>query len=223
MAIENVDISSLNAPTNSDKSKEEVRLDRPKKVTKGEVTLKKKGAFTKIKNSIIVGDSRNIGSYLVNDVILPAVKETLFDIITNGTDMLLFDSRSLRRGKKRRRDRDYTKCASYTSSSLEKEKRERELERGYSRSSCFEIYDIKFESKDDAEDVVLSLRYEIEEYGKVSVAALYDFIGKSSEVPYTANNYGWDTSNFDPEEKMVKEYRREFYLILPQPIRLKKE
>ena len=218
MAIENVDISSLNAPSNSDKSKEEVRLDRPKKVTKGEVTLKKKGAFTKIKNSIIVGDSRNIGSYLVNDVILPAVKETLFDIIRNGAEMLLFDSYSRRRNKRGRIDKDYTKYASYTSSSLDKDKKERE--RGYSRSSDFDIDDLRFERKDDAEDVILSLRYEIEEYGKVSVAALYDFIGKSSEVPYTANNYGWDASNFDP---MVKEYRRDFYLILPQPIRLKKD
>ena len=109
MAIENVDISSLNAPSNSDKSKEEVRLDRPKKVTKGEVTLKKKGTFTKIKNSIIVGDSRNIGSYLVNDVILPAVKETLFDIIRNGAEMLLFDSYSRRGDKKRRREKKYNK------------------------------------------------------------------------------------------------------------------
>ena len=61
-----------------------------KKVTSGVVKTKKKSEVSNLKNIFISEDIRNVGEYILTDVIIPAVKNALSDTVSNGINMLLY-------------------------------------------------------------------------------------------------------------------------------------
>ena len=71
------------APNNSDKAtrnreKDESR-QKLKPIVKGKVIRKKKGAFDKFKEAFL-GESENLGDYILYDVLVPAFRDTMSDM-----------------------------------------------------------------------------------------------------------------------------------------------
>lgn len=167
---------------NSHKSKELTPVPEKKveKIVKGTVKSKKKNGIDKLKDNFISEDAANIKTYVVMDVLIPAVKKAICDIVKNGVDMILYGES----GRSNRRPSEYV---SYD---------RRYLDRGDSRfynadraRIGYSYNDIILETRGEAEDVLARMDELIELYGMVSVADLYDLVGITGN--YTDNKYGW--------------------------------
>ena len=167
---------------NSHRFKEEEKNNPPaerkvQKVTKGKVKTKKKSEASKIADIFVAEDVSNVKSYIFMDVLVPAIKKAISDIVTDGVDMILYGST-----KKGKKDSTYVSYRDYSN----KDNRKSSSARVNSR---FDFEELIFESRGEAEAVRDQMDDMIDRYGIVSVADMYDAAGLSA--PYTANKYGW--------------------------------
>lgn len=174
-----------NYKPNSNRFKEEQRVkDKERKVEKvvtGKVITKKKSKMSKIAGEFISDDANNVGSYIWKDVLVPTIKRTISDIITDGIDILLYGES--RRGSKRS-TADRVSYTNYSSRDRGPARNDR-----YALSSGYSYDDIILENRGEAEDVLTRMDELMETYGLVRVADLFDLVGKSCS--YTDNKYGW--------------------------------
>lgn len=162
-------------------SKELVEKKKIEKVVSGKVKTKPKSGVTKFTEVFISEDAANVKSYIVMDVLIPAVKKAISDIVRDGIDMILYgDSKS-------RRSSSSSSYVSYRDYSRRDDDRDRF--RDSRPRSGYNHDDIILETRGEAEEVLTRMDELIETYGVVSVADLYDLIGKTCE--YTDNKYGW--------------------------------
>lgn len=172
---------------NSHKSKEEQKATAPpeKKVGKviaGSAKSKKKGEMQKFADVFISEDVNNVKSYILMDVLVPAIKKAISDIVTNGIDMILYgETGRTRKGSSATKvsygkfyDRESDRRNDYRSSSRN----------GYAYD------DIVFETRGDAESVLDAMNDIISQYGVVSIGDLYDLADVSTNN-YNVNKYGW--------------------------------
>ena len=169
---------------NSHKSKMEASQERQKlqKVVKGTVKTKKKSELHKFRDIFISEDVDNVKSYILMDLIVPGVKKILFDIITDGADMFLFGKHGSHRKS------TPSSSVSYRSY-YDNQDRGRYTDNRPKVKSRYEREDIILDSRGEAEEVLERMSELIDTYGMVTVADLYDLIGKTCE--YTDNKYGW--------------------------------
>ena len=188
------------------KSKEVVKKDiQP--VAKAKT--KKKSEVKKFADVFIAEDITSVKDYIVNDVLIPAAKKAISDIITNGVDMILYGEA---KGRDRRRDGgsrvSYTK---YYERDRDRD-RDRDYDRSRTRRSVYDYDDIILDTRGEAEDVLNRMDDLIDAYGMVSVADLYDLVGISGN--YTDNKYGW--TNLRNAE--VRRTRDGYLLKLPKAL-----
>lgn len=169
--------------SNSHRSKEQATVPEKKveKIVCNGVKTKKKN---KLADVFVTEDIRNVKDYIIMDVLIPAAKKALSDIVTNGIDMILYGETRSNKSKGSKvsyskyyddRDRDRYRGGSY--------ERSRTNRMGYA-------YDeIILESRGEAEEVLNKMDELLDVYGVVSVADLYDLVGISGN--YTDNKYGW--------------------------------
>ena len=62
-------------------NKAEVEKRKTEKVVSGKVKTKKKGEMRKLKDVFISEDASNVKSYVIMDVLIPAAKKAISDII----------------------------------------------------------------------------------------------------------------------------------------------
>ena len=91
-----------NYKPNSHKYKEDNKtgsVERQKfdKITKGAVVTKKKSEVNKLKDIFVSEDIKSVKSYIFMDVLVPALKAAIADIVTNGIRMILRGDTSARR------------------------------------------------------------------------------------------------------------------------------
>ena len=60
------------------------------KVVSGSVKTKKKSGLTKFTDAFIQEDAENVKSYIFMEVLVPALKKAISDVVTNGIDMILY-------------------------------------------------------------------------------------------------------------------------------------
>lgn len=157
--------------------------------------VKKKTFVQRLGNTFLGDDTGNVGQYILWDVLIPAAKSTIQDMVTGGIEMLLFGESSGRYGTKRGRDRGKT-VVSYGSYFRDpgrfdrKDPRSREMVRvpGYHNR----LNGIVFESRGEAEDTMDALLDLIEEYPQVSIADFYELAGLQSLIEHTDHAWGWD-------------------------------
>lgn len=170
---------------NSHRSREEQKsMERKKfdKVISGNPRTKKKSGINKFTDVFISEDASNVKSYIIMDVLLPALKNTVWDIVTGSLDMTLFEGRG-RGGKRSPGDK-----ISYRSFYDQRDDRRHSSDRPTTRTR-FDYDDIVYDTRGEAERVWRLMDETIEEYGHVTVADMYDMSGLTE--PYTANKYGW--------------------------------
>lgn len=171
---------------NSHRSKEEqANLPAEKKkidpVVKGTVKKKKNGV-RKLTDSFVSEDIRNVKSYIVMDVLIPAAKKAISDMVTNGIDMILYGES----GKaKTRRNSDYVSYNRYYD--------RRDDDRRYSGTrtrSMFDYDDLVFETRGEAESVLNGMDEILDTYQVVSVLDFYDLAGVDNDNSQS-QKYGW--------------------------------
>lgn len=131
-----------------------------------------------------------IGSYVNEEIILPAIKNIVVDAVTSGINMVMYgNGGDNRRGTRGHGGRSpYRPNTNYTSrySTHQPEPREREPQ---ARSSKMGVEEYIIDDRYDATHVLTALTENADRYGSVSVADYYDLIGMPSQ--YTDNTYGW--------------------------------
>lgn len=189
---------------NEEKSKaQEKRVEKP--VVTGKVVTKKQSKLRKFTDEFISEDAKNVKSYVFGEVLIPAIKKAISDIVTDGIDIILYGE-SRRGGKRSTSDR-----VSY--GNYYREPRSAREDR-YSTRSGYSFDDIILTTHGEAADVLDRMDELIDTYQVVRVADLFDLVGKTCS--YTDNKYGW-TSIRSAEIVRVREG---YWIKMPRAIPL---
>lgn len=200
-------------PPNSHKYKEEQKNaaseeKRVQKVVKTPVKMKK-NEVRKLTDLFISEDVSSVKSYIFMDVLVPAIKKAIYDIVTNGIDMFLYGGSG--KGKS-------SSSGSKVSYRNYYDQKNNASSNGYRGSenvkprNGFEYDDIIFDNRGEAEAVKQQLQATIGRYGVVTIADLYDMVDLTP--PYTSQKYGWmDVSNTE-----VARVRDGYVLKLPRAV-----
>lgn len=172
--------------SNSHRSKEEKKevVDDKKVpvVVSGKVKTKKKNDIRKFADVFISEDVTNVKSYVLMDVLVPAVKKAISDIVRDGIDMVLYGESGKRKNG--------SSSSSYVSYRNYSDRRDDRRDRDDSRRKTrLDYEELIFESRGEAEAVREQMDDMIDRYGIVTIADMYDMADMSA--PYTSNKYGW--------------------------------
>lgn len=205
---------------NSHKYKEEQRKAtstpaerKVEKVVSGTVTTKKKNGIQKFADAFVSEDVVNIKSFILSDVIIPAIKNvasdtvgTIVDVIKNSVDTCLYGEAGARKKSNSSKIsyRDY----------YESNKRRAVTEPKTRSSSRYDYEDIILDNRGEAEEVLSQMIGMVDTYKMVSVADLYDLVGITCN--YTDNKYGWT----DLEHASVIRVREGYMIKLPRAVPL---
>ncbi len=189
-------------------------IQQPKKkrvraVVKG---IRKKRSFTETIAESLVGEGKDVGHYVLWDVLIPAAKNTIQEMVTSGIEMFLFGERT----SPRDRNRKDKSRVSY--SSFYRERDRDDDRRPSSRSNGrFKLDNIFFRSGKECDRILNELLDTLEEYEQVTVADYYALAG--------VDNTGWAEEKWGWEKDMLARARcthtRDgFMIMLPKPVEL---
>lgn len=158
---------------------------KAERVTQGTVTTRKKSLGRRFFDIFIDENVGDVKTYLVYDVLVPAIKENIADLINSAVGMLFFGEASRRVVRRNNGSNSKINYGGYFNGGTKTERMP-----SYGRSRIAHNFDdVVFETRADAELVLDGLMDILQEYKQVSVADLYDLAGKSTE--FTDNKYGW--------------------------------
>lgn len=182
---------------NSHKSKEALPEKKVEKVIQGEARTKKKNELEKMADTFLVEDRSKARDHIVNDLLVPAVKNFIIDMITvllKGSSGSGASERTVDRVSYRNYDRDYDRSRPVASTAR--------------RAYAYD--DVVLKNRGDAEMVLDQMRDVIYTYGFASIADLYEFAGLKSN--YTDTKYGWS----DLRDADIVEVRGEWLIKMPR-------
>ena len=197
-------------PPNSHKYKEQQNTSptEEKKVTKvvnGPVKTKRNDA-RKLADIFISEDISSVKSYIFMDVLVPAIKKAIYDIVTNGIDMFLYG------GSGKGRNNQPGAKVSYRNYYEQKNNGGYRASDNSRQSNAFDYDDIVFNNRGEAEAALQQMKDIVARYGIVTVNDLYEMTPLSA--PYTSQKYGWmDVSNVD-----IVRVRDGYILKLPRAV-----
>lgn len=199
-------------------SDEPLPSDKPRigRVTTTLPRIRKKSAWARIRTTFFEEDARTIGQAVIEDVIVPKLKDLFFDVVTEGTHRSLYSSGSDRRpsrlGGGRTNYSQYSRPG--TSSRIRREEREERRPLEHRERAMHDFSGITFPNAGEAEAVADKLIEHVNEYGLATVADFYDAIGITAE--FTDDAYGWT----DLRRVVVRKVRDGYILNLPRPEQL---
>lgn len=186
------------------------RTPEDKKITpvvSGAAKVKKKSEVKKLTDVFISEDISTVKSYALMEVLVPAIKKAISDIVTNGIDMILYGEA----GHSKKHGASKISYGSYYKGDRERRDYTANRVRG-----ALDYDDIIFDTRGDAEAVLTAMDDVIEQYGVVSVGDLYD-LAEVSTTNYAVNKYGWD----DIRSASVVRVRDGYMIKLPRALPLR--
>ena len=178
-----------NYKPNSHKYKAESKENDEKRVKNpvtNAVTMRKKSEARKFMDMFISEDAGSVKSFVVMDVIVPAVKQALYDAGLGTLGMLLFGDSSKRGNSNGRTTATpYVSYRSYSDNGSSSNNRQPAT----TRQQRYTPNEYAFRTRAEADEVLSQMDAIIETYQSVRVADFYDLIGVTGE--HTDNRYGW--------------------------------
>ena len=209
-------------PGNSQKAKARAQTpppppeERPKveRVTTSKPEQRKRGLGRKFRETLIGGTARETAEYMVQDVVVPAVRDMIFDAFESGLHRLIYGESNRTRSNM---PSSYSNVGhvNYQGMSTSRptathQTSERKLSRR-SRSR-HDFGEIIIENRREADDV-LELMFEyLDRFGEVKVADLYEMTGIASS--HVDHKWGWTSLQ---GAKLVRTRDGRFLLDLPEP------
>ena len=193
--------------------KVETPREKVEKVVTGKVVQRKQPWYKKLARNMIADDAQTIGDFLIHDVLIPSVKNVIFDAVSQGSSRALFgtsgrgQSRSGRSGQSRGGAHFKTRY----------DQMAEEPRRGMSREARarHEFDEIILDSREDANSVIDDLIELVTKYGSATIADLYDLVGISGT--FVDRHWGWS----DLRTADVRQVRGGWILDLPRTIELR--
>lgn len=209
-------------PSNSRKAKDEdagpvkrVReVKKVERVANGTVVRRKRSLGKRFADNFAGDNAQGVWSYVLFDVMIPAVKDMVADASSTGIERMLFgDSRSAR-SRGGRGGNGPTGNVSYNRySSGPASRNSREESRSISRRSraSHDFDEIILATRVEAEEVIDRLFELVSKYDSATVADLYDLVGIDGK--FTDDRWGWS----DLRGSGVSRVRNGYLLDLPKP------
>lgn len=204
-------------PSNS-KMAREPEPEQLKQVTSAESVRRKRGLGRQFKEAFVVGTGRDAMTYMIEDVVVPAIRDTLTEALQGGIDRLINGDRP---GRSRASRVPYSNPASGSHvnyngilSSSPKPPPARTMSRRSRARHNFD--DIVISSLNEANEVIDRLFDVLARYGQVQVAQLYALTG--IEPSHVDQKWGWTNLK---GAKAVRLRNGTFLLDLPAPEELR--
>jgi hypothetical protein len=202
-------------PPNSEVSKlqhevqHEENLDKQIEPVVTDAVRRKKPLRKKFSEVFIAGSAKTAIGYALWEVLLPAAKDTVVEVITQGVEKLFFgDSR--RRGSLPPQSGP-TGYVSYNRYSMQNRMSSPQRVMSRQARARHDFDEIVLESRTEAEEVIDRLYEVISRYESATVADLYQLVGLSSS--HTDYKWGWT----DIRGAGVSRSRDGYVLDLPEP------
>lgn len=211
----NVDKAAASTPAKAE--------SRVKKIEGMSVTQKKTGLGKRIKDSFGGQDLKSVGLYLVLEVMVPASRDLLFDLIKEGGHRAIYGDTVRRQptigssilGGNRLKQTSYS---SISSSPLSGGRRAGDTNITQRERSQFDFSGLVIADRVLAQEVLERMGDAIEEYGVVTVADFYDLMEISGNG-FTDQTFGWDAKAFSTAD--AKKVRDGYILDLAEPRAIK--
>lgn len=161
--------------------------EKPKveKVVAGKVTAKPKGEFAKFFETFFVKDIRDMKDWLIKDVLVPTLKDTVWTVIARGSERMLYGEAGHSPKNSKLPFVNYGGLFKSNSN---------QTPSSTSTNNQYSVDNIILEDRGDAERVLEAMKAYIAEYGAVSISELYEFIGEPIGE-YTTTRWGWRSLN----------------------------
>ena len=201
-------------PSNSREPKQEKKLE---KVVVGEVIQRKPGLGRRFRETFGGGDAKSVGQYILFEVLVPALKDTFTDMVSQGVERMIYGEA---RSSSRRTGRSPSSGSnlghvSYNRYATPPWRREepREERRPKARASN-SIDDIVLATRVEADEVLSRMFDVLNQYNQVTVGDLYELVGL--EGTFTDQKWGWT----DLRGAGAVRVRNGYLLDLPRPEQL---
>lgn len=178
---------------------------------------RKKPLGSKIAETFTGDDVSSVSDYVIFDVVVPAFKNLLFDVVSEGSRRMLFGATgggrsiaSTTRGGHTPYNRIAAKGAGVIAS---------DAPRSISRTAraTHDFRELVFETRGEAEVILERLREALAEYDNVTVADMYELA--QITAGFTDHNWGWVGT--DLNQARVKPVSAGYLLDMPVPRELK--
>jgi hypothetical protein len=207
-------------PSNSHKkTAPKKEIEEPKKIDKvveGVVVRRKKPFSKRFAETFIGGDAKTVGLYIVYDVLLPAVKDTLADAMSQGVERMLFGEarpstrRSSNRGPGQGSYISYNRYAPNQPRQDARYGRQDPPSISRRARATHDFDEIVLASRAEAEEVIDQLFAILERYESVAVSDLYELVG----ITNTPQDEKWGWNNL--QGASVSRVRNGYLLNLPK-------
>ena len=169
-----------------DPAKRKQQENKMTPVISGGAKLKKQTGVEKASKVFLEEDIKSVGSYICKDVILPATKKLLYDMVTNALGISLWGQNGAPRN-----NNGGSNVARVSYNSFSNNGNQQKNNYRANPSTGWDYDKITFTSAGDAELVLDAMRDSLDRGYIVSVADLYDLAGISTSN-YMVKKYGWD-------------------------------
>jgi hypothetical protein len=199
-------------PPNSEASKRRLQEEAKniKRVTSEDPVRRRKPLRKQFQETFVAGDAKTASRYVIFDVLIPAAKDTIVEVLSQGIEKLIYgDSR--RRSGTTPPQTGPTGIVSYNRYSMGS--RQTSPQRAMSRMgrSRHDFDEIVLTERTEAEEVIDRLFEVVSRYGSATVSDLYELVGISGT--HTDNKWGWT----DLRGAGVSRVRGGYLLDLPEP------
>lgn len=162
---------------------EEANSKKLESVVSGNVSMRKKTTLKKVADIFFQKDINDVKSYLIMDVLIPEIRDALYNLVMNGLDMMLYD------GKRTRKSSSNTMRVNYSAKYNNQTSIPESSNSSPRTKSGLNFDDVVFDDRMDANEVLNQMLNIIEQYDSVSVADFCELAGIPGE--YTDRKYGW--------------------------------
>lgn len=177
------------------------------KIVEGKVISRRPPWWKRFGQSMIADDASNVGEYILTDVVIPATKNLIVDMVSQSIERVLFGSV---RGRIRRPSRGLGLRDQFDYRGVSEERPRRTMSR--QARARHDFNEIVLEHRSEAHEVVEALIDRVDRYGAVTVADLYDYVGTTGS--FADQRWGW--TNLDDAD--VRQVPGGFLLDLPAPV-----
>lgn len=174
-------------PSNSKSNKTDISNRKVERVTKDDVQVVERSRKRKIRDILLADSSVSIKEYIITEIVIPRIKDIIYDIGVGSLGLSLFGEADVLRSKGTKKNGyEYDKVSFATPYHTQERKKQPK------RRGRIDYRELRFNSRIDAEDVLCDMRDYISQYGSVSLLTYYELAGVKPEyITFTDDEYGW--------------------------------
>lgn len=178
------------------------------KVVAGKVTAKPKGEVAKFFETFFAEDIHKVKDYLLKDVIIPTIKDTIWTVIARGSERMLYGEAGHAPKNSKLPFINYGSMFKSNTPAAPSSS---------STNNQYSVDNIILEDRGDAEKVLAAMNAHIGEFGEVSISTLYELIGEPIG-DFMSTRWGWRSLN---TAGIMRTSNGGYKLDLPRAISLK--